>query len=106
MKLKEQVGNQVAFVGKSPGGCKLVLKDLLDGGRDVLQFMQLFSEQTIEHFYAEHQEEIQGLYAENPELLDGTISDERVGTGLRATTRLALEKTLIVIENELKNEFR
>lgn len=95
MSLKEKVSNQVAFMGKTPGGCKLVLRNLLDDGRDVFQFMQLFNEEAIEEFYYEYAVEIDQLCAEDQEL--GQM------LGMREGTKLALEKTLIIIEGEIKN---
>lgn len=97
MNLKESVSNQVAFSGRTPGGCKLVLHDLLDNGRDVFQFMQLFNEQDIKNFAFRHTEEITTLCAEDDEILPA-------GASLKAMTKLALEKTLIIIEGEIKND--
>lgn len=96
MNLKERVSAQVTFMGKTPGGCKLVLRSLLDDGRDVFQFMQLFNEKDIELFYCKHVAEIDELCAEDEEL--GQL------LGVRNGTKLALEKTLIIIEGEIKNE--
>ena len=95
MNLKESVSKQVTFMGKTPGGCKLVLHNLLDNGRDILQFMQLFNEKAIEAFYHKHASEIDALCAEDEEL--GQMS------GVQNGTKLALEKTLMLIEGELKN---
>jgi len=97
MNLKERVSNQVAFIGKTPGGCKLVLRNLLDDGRDVFQFMQLFSQEAIVGFYRTHQEEIGELCREEEEL---TIDARSV----RGYVKLALEKTLMLIEGEIKND--
>lgn len=96
MNLKESVSNQVAFNGGTPGGCKLLLTNLLDHGRDVFQFMQLFSPHTIDEFYYTHAVEIDAICAEDEEILPEDAS-------MLAMTKLALEKTLIIIEGEIKN---
>lgn len=96
MNLKDKVSKQVTFMGKTPGGCKLVLHNLLDNGRDIFQFMQLFTEKAIEDFYYEHAVEIDEICAEDEEL--GQLA------GIRNGTKLALEKTLMIIEGELKND--
>ena len=96
MDLKETVRNQVAFVGKTPGGCKLALRSLLDDGRDVLQFMQLFTQEAIKDFAFTHADEIATICAEDEEILPS-------GASMQAMTKLALEKTLILIEGEIKN---
>ena len=95
MDLKEAVSNQVAFTGGSPGGCKLVLRNLLDDGRDVFQFMQLFTQDAIVEFYHTHQEAIRKFCSEEDEL----VTDASV----RGYVKLALEKVLIIIEGEIKN---
>jgi len=97
MNLKERVKAQVTFMGKTPGGCKLVLRSLLDDGRDVSQFMQLFNEKAIEEFYYEHASEIDELCAEDQDVLpeDASMFDG---------TKHALEKTLMLIEHEIKND--
>ena len=96
MNLKERVKAQVTFMGKTPGGCKLVLRSLLDDGRDVFQFMQLFNEADIEGFYYAYAAEIDQFCAEDEEL-GQTL-------GVQNGTKLALEKTLILIEGEIKND--
>lgn len=96
MSLKDVVGNQVAKMGRTPGGCKLLLRGLLDGGRDVFQFMQLFNKVDIGRFYYCHQIEIDELCAEDEEL--GQLAGTQNGT------KLALEKTLMLVEAEIKNE--
>lgn len=96
MSLNDVVGNQVAKMGSTPGGCKLLLHDLLDNGRDVFQFMQLFNEKAIESFYYGHAGEIDRLCAEHAELPEGA--------SIREGTKLALEKVLILIEAEMKSE--
>lgn len=95
MNLKEAVSNQVAFTGRTPGGCKLVLRSLLNDGRDVFQFMQLFDKRAIEEFYHTYSVEIDELCAEDEELAE----DASMQTG----TKLALELVLIIIEGEIKN---
>jgi len=97
MDLKEAVSNQVAFTGGSPGGCKLVLRNLLDDGRDVFQFMQLFTQEAIKAFAFTHAEEIATICAEDEEILPS-------GASMQAMTKLALEKTLIIVEGEIKND--
>ena len=94
MTLKERVHKQVLFAGGTPGGCKLVLKNLLDNGRDVFQFMQLFGQEAIVQFYYDYQEEISALFRED----DGLLVDE----GVRGYVKLALEKILMLIEGEIK----
>lgn len=98
MNLKERVSNQVAFMGKTPGGCKLVLRNLLDDGRDVFQFMQLFTTADIDKFYDTHEEEIDELCTEDQENYEEASEYESV--------KLALEKTLMLIEGEIKNDNR
>lgn len=95
MTLRERVHKQVLFVGRTPGGCKLVLHDLLDNGRDILQFMQLFKQEDVVQFYYNHQEAIGALCAEEEELV--------VDASVQGYVKLALEKTLILIEGEIKN---
>jgi len=95
MNLKDRVGKQVAFVGKTPGGCKLVIHNLLDNGRDIFQFMQLFTKAAIEAFYYEYAIEIDLLCAED---------ESEAATNIFEYTKLALEKTLMIIEGEIKNE--
>jgi len=95
MHLKIVVSKQVSFMGKTPGGCKLVLHNLLDNGRDVFQFMQLFSDTAVMDFYYEHAVEIDTLCTEDGEAPEGI--------NIREGTKLALEKTLIIIEGEIKN---
>jgi len=95
MDLKESVSKQVTFMGKTPGGCKLVLRSLLDDGRDILQFMQLFTDADIATFYDTHQEEIDVLCIEDQENYEEASEYESV--------KLALEKTLMLIEGEIKN---
>lgn len=97
MNLKESVSKQVAFSGRTPGGCKLVLKNLLDHGQDVFQFMQLFNEIDINNFYFAHAKEIDEICAADQEALPEEAS-------IREGTKLALEKTLIIIEDEIKND--
>lgn len=96
MSLKETVRKQVNFMGRTPGGCKLVIHDLLDNGRDIFQFMQLFNEEAIEDFYYAHAAEIDEICAEDQEALAEEAS-------IHNGTKLALEKTLILIEGEIKN---
>lgn len=95
MTLREQVHKQVLLMGRTPGGCKLTLHNLLDNGRDVFQFMQLFKQEDIVQFYYNYQEEIGTLCTEEDEL----VTDPSV----RGYVKLALEKTLILIEGEIKN---
>lgn len=95
MHLKMAVSKQVKFMGKTPGGCKLVLHNLLDNGQDVFQFMQLFDEAAIAEFYDTHQEEIDKLCIEDQENYEEASEYESV--------KLALEKTLMLIEGEIKN---
>lgn len=95
MNLKEKVSAQVASVGKTPGGCKLVIHNLLDNGRDIFQFMQLFTKEAIEDFYYKYAVEIDLLCAED---------ESEAATDTFEYTKLALEKTLMVIEGEIKNE--
>lgn len=96
MDLKEAVSNQVAFTGRSPGGCKLILRNLLDDGRDIFQFMQLFKQEDIVEFYHTHREAICKFCSEEDELV--------VDASVRGYVKLALEKVLIVIEGEIKND--
>ena len=84
-------------MGKTPGGCKLVLHNLLDNGRDVFQFMQLFTDAAIEDFYYAYSREIDELCAEDSDMLSGD-------TNVLEGTKLALEKTLVIIEGEIKND--
>ena len=99
MNLKESVSNQVAFSGGTPGGCKLLLKNLLDHGRDVFQFMQLFNEKAIQTFYYEHFGDIDLLVAED----EGDEGFVAAHADMVAGVKLALEKTLIIVEGEIKN---
>lgn len=94
MTLKEHVHKQVLFAGGTPGGCKLLLKNLLDHGRDVFQFMQLFTPLDIEDFYYNHAVEIDRLCADD----EGPTANAR----MQELTKLALEKTLMIIEGEIK----
>lgn len=94
MNLKESVSKRVTFMGRTPGGCKLVLHNLLDDGRDVFQFMQLFTKASIEAFYYEYVTEIDALCTE-----DGGYEEANIQEGVK----LALEKTLMLIEGEIKN---
>ena len=96
MTLREQVYKQVLFMGKTPGGCKLVLHNLLDNGRDIFQFMQLFNQEAITNFYYNYQEEIGDLLREDNALL--------IDAGVREYVKLALEKVLMLIEGEIKND--
>lgn len=95
MNLKETVNSQVLFMGRTPGGCKLAIHNLLDNGRDIFQFMQLFNEEAIEEFYYDHAGDIDKL------LEDDNIAIELLS--MHDGTKLALEKTLMLIEQELKN---
>lgn len=95
MNLKERVSAQVTFMGKTPGGCKLVLRSLLDDGRDVFQFMQLFNTKDIDAFYDTYEDEIDMLCVEDQEGYEEASE--------RDSVKLALEKTLIIIEGEIKN---
>jgi len=95
MTLKETINNQLIFAGRTPGGCCLVLKNLLDCGRDIHQFMQLFTAPDIEAFYQLHQDEIDDLCSEDEELM--------TDASVYGYTKLALEKTLMLIEAEMKN---
>lgn len=96
MDLKETVNKQVTFMGKTPGGCKLVIHDLLDNGRDIFQFMQLFDEAAIEKFYYTHAVDIDELCATDNDMLPEEVS-------MCEGTKHALEKTLMIIEGEIKN---
>lgn len=96
MNLKESVSKQLAFSGRTPGGCKLVIHNLLDNGQNIFQFMQLFNEKDIEAFYHEHAEEIDEICAEDQEL--GQM------LGICEGTKIALERTLMLIEVDVKNE--
>lgn len=96
MTLRETVRKQVDFVGKTPGGRKLILHHLLDAGRDVFQFMQLFDQAAIIAFYYQHAGAIDELCTEDQEMLPA-------GAGMQECTKFALEKTLILIEGEIKN---
>lgn len=96
MTLKEQVHKQVLFAGGTPGGCKLTLKNLLDHGRDVFQFMQLFTPLDIEDFYYRNAVEIDRLCIDDT---DGLMVDPNMQT----LTKLALEKVLMLIEGEMKH---
>ena len=93
MTLLETVHERVLFNGRTPGGCQLVLNNLLDCGRDVFQFMRLFSVTDVNKFYFSHQEEIDNLCNEDEELLDGLYNP--------SYTKLALEKCLMLIEQEI-----
>lgn len=97
MTLKERVHEQVLFAGKTPGGCKLALHNLLDNGRDVFQFMQLFNKEDIEGFYYAYAQEIDELCAGDVDMLSGEEISMREGT------KHALEKTLMLIEGEIKD---
>lgn len=95
MLLKEQVRNQVLFAGSTPGGCRLTLKNLLDHGRDVFQFMQLFTPLDVEDFYYNHAVEIDQFCADDDVLADNP--------GMAQLTKFALEKVLMLIEGEMTN---
>jgi len=95
MDLKMVVNERVTFMGRTPGGCKLALHNLLDNSRDVFQFMQLFNDADIATFYDAHQEEIDALCIEDQEDYEEASEYESV--------KLALEKTLMLIEGEIKN---
>jgi len=99
MTLKEQVRTQVQFMGKTPGGQKLVLCGLLNDGRDIFQFMQLFSESAIKKFYHENREEVDRLCSEEDEM---TAAAELTGAWEQDHLKLAFEKILMVIESEIK----
>jgi len=99
MSLKETVNGRVSFVGKTPGGCLLAIHHLLDAKRDVFQFMQLFNEEAIEEFYYAYAREIDELCAED----DDVLSED---ANMEEGTKYALEKTLMVIEDEIKNAKR
>jgi len=101
MTLKERVHKQVQFMGKTPGGCQLAIRNLLDHGRDVFQFMQLFDESATKKFYYENREEIDTLCSEEDEL---TAKAELTGSWEYQHVKLALEKTLMLIEAEMKND--
>lgn len=95
MTLREQVDKQVLLRGNTPGGCKLVLHNLLDNGRDIFQFMQLFNGRDIDEFYDAHEDEIDKLCTDDQEDYEEANEYDSV--------RLALEKTLMLIEGEIKN---
>ncbi len=99
MTLTGQVEKQVQFMGKSPGGCKLLLRNLLDDGRSIFQFMQLFDERAIEECYYKNREEIDILCYEEDEL---TAKVELTGSWEHQHVKFALEKILILIESEIK----
>lgn len=96
MTLREKVQKQVTFMGRTPGGCRLVLHDLLDNGRDVFQFMQLFTEDEVEVFYYIHAKEIDTLCTEDE--VEGLAAE----TTIHGDTKLALEKILMLIEGDMK----
>ncbi|KKN52386.1 hypothetical protein LCGC14_0613030 [marine sediment metagenome] len=94
MTLLEAVRKRVNLNGHTMGGRLLAIKNILDHSRDVFQFMQLFNEADIGMFYESYGGEINKMYIEEVELVENN--------SLRAVTKLALEKTLMLIEVELK----
>lgn len=94
MVLKEQVHKQVLFAGGTPGGCKLTLKNLLDHGRDVLQFMQLFTPEDVEDFYYKNATEIDRLCLDDDD-------EDTASASIQVFTKTALEKILMTIEGEM-----
>ncbi len=106
MTLTGQVEKQVQFMGKSPGGCKLLLRSLLDDGRSIFQFMQLFDERAIKEFYYKNREEIDTLCSEEDELTAPVVKIEPkvelTGSWEYQHAKFALEKILMLIESEIK----
>lgn len=94
MNLLEEVRERVLFNGRTPGGCQLVLNNLLDYNRDVFQFIQLFTARDINMFYLKHQVEIDELGEEDQELLTEP-------PGVQTWVKLALEKCLMQVETEI-----
>ncbi len=94
MRLKMVVNKQVMLMGKTPGSRKLILHNLLDNGRDICQFMQLFDNTAVETFYDEHAGEIDEMCTEDVDLLP-------TGVSIADQVRHALEKTLMLIEHEI-----
>lgn len=97
MSLQDAVQARVDYVGRSPAGRKFILLDLLDYGRDVHEFMQLFRKEDIEAFYRKHQSEIDALYEEDMVLLPDPSASGRI--------KLAVEKTLMIIEAEMEVKY-
>ena len=95
MTLNEVVQKQVIARGNTLGGQRLAICNLLDHGQDIFQFMQLFTAKAIESFYYGFAAEIDTLCAED-EILP-------TDAGICEYTKLAVEKTLMLIEGELKN---
>lgn len=95
--LKAGVRAQVIFMGRTPGGCRLVIHGLLDEGRDIFHFMQLFDEDAMRTFYKKFKDEIHRICAED-EFMCGCA-------GWCELTKGALERTLMLIEDEIKNDY-
>lgn len=101
MTLREQVQKQLQFMGKTPGGCKLTLCNLLDHQRDVFQFMQLFDTRAIDECYYKYRSEIDTICSEDDALV---AEAELTGDWERDHLKCALERMLMLIEKELKDD--
>lgn len=99
MSLSKRVHEQIVFMGKTPGGCKLVLCNLLDHQRDIFQFMQLFTAQAIKECYYKYRKEVDGICSEDDVLV---AEAELTGAWERDHLKCALERILMLIEKELK----
>lgn len=96
MLLTGIVRKQLWARGQTPGARNLVLNLLLDQGQDIFQFMHLFSCRDVNNFYLKYQNEIDSL-CEEDELFKPFEEVE-----IPSYVKLALEKTLMLIEQELK----
>lgn len=92
---KEVVRKQVVFTGRTPGGCRLILRSILNDGRDVFQFMQLFRNDDVDKFFRRYAVEINNICT-----ADGFLADDVNWCEL---TKAALERVLMLIEVEMKN---
>lgn len=98
-QLTQVVKERLRAVGRGKLDRKL-LTSLLDDKWDVFTFMQLTSLDDKRRFYFKYAEELEEFRHEDPEALCSLCRD---GDYLCSVVKVGLEKTLMLIEEELKH---